>query len=144
MTPLGTEETANFERYKKMILHMRNTHKSCLGPSGRRKRGPRFYAITRCYECHEMGMTSSAQKPRTRWTCWGCGGCKFPIWSDGQTPDEDDIWEVWAGTQPKDAVPSFDEVHETDTKKAHAEFVRKEGCSVKRQGSECSWCEERS
>ena len=140
MTDLRPEEETDFERYKQTILYMRNTHKSCLGPSGGRKRGPRFYAITRCYECKDMGMTSSAQKPRTRWTCRACDGCKFPIWSDGQTPDEDDIWEVWAGAQPD---PEAQGGHERDTKKTHAEFVRREGCSVKRQGSRCTWCEER-
>ena len=139
MTLLRTEEEADFERYKTIIAYMRNTHKSVLGKTGRRARGPRFYAITRCFECHEIGMTSSAQKPRTRWTCWGCGGCKFPIWSDGQTPDEDDIWEVWAGVQPNKDVQGG---HERDTKKAHAEFVRQNGCTVKRTSGHCAWCEE--
>ena len=81
MTP-SPDDQAVIDQLKTVIEGLRLTWKSCLTPTGRRKFGPKFYAITRCDDDGLIGMTSAKQSKGKRWACKTCLGFAAPIWSD--------------------------------------------------------------
>lgn len=125
-------------QFRAVIRNLRAIHKGCTTATGRPGRGPRFYAVTECEDCGSAGMTSSKQPRKKRWTCRTCGGVKLPVWADGPTPDEEEIYDQWATGIPKSAT---DSPIIKLSKKGHANFTRRLGCSIRRDGTHCSWCE---
>ena len=75
-------ENRVIEEFKAVISQLRNTWRSCLTPTGRRKFGPAYYAITKCDDTGCIGMTSAKHPKGKRWACKTCVGFAAPIWSD--------------------------------------------------------------
>lgn len=93
MDSLTPDEEAQVVTYQEVIANLRRTWKSCHGETGHAKRGPTFYAITRCDDDGHIGMTSMAEPiPGKRWMCMTCVGFAAPIWSDNpdKCPSEDE------------------------------------------------------
>lgn len=84
MTHLTRDEVALMSQYQAVIENLRLTWKSCLTATGRRQRGPTWYAITRCDDDGNLGMTSIKQPKGKRWACKTCVGFAAPIWSDNK------------------------------------------------------------
>jgi hypothetical protein len=86
--------------YKHLIAYLRNVWKSCLTDTGRRQRGPTWYAITRCDDDGNIGLTSIKTTPAgKRWACKTCVGFAPPIWTDNEKkcPSEDEALHEYAG-----------------------------------------------
>jgi hypothetical protein len=83
---------------------LRNEWLRCPTPSGRPKKGPRFYAIAVCSveRGFQPGIVGSNNVKGKRWACKTCLGFMEPIWADGPLPDIEDIREEWADWMAKD------------------------------------------
>jgi len=127
----------DIQPFRAYIQTLRVIHRGCLTAGGRPGRGPRYYAVTKCESCGEIGMTSSKQPAKRRWTCRTCEGVKVPVWADGPTPEEDEIYEQWASGLKKKKIGPV----EATARRGHANFVKRYGCSIRRDGADCSWCE---
>lgn len=92
MSDLIPSEEALIEEYKALIGSLRNTWRSCLTATGRRQQGPGYYAITRCDDDGNIGMTSAKATKGKRWACKTCVGFAPPIWTDNEKkcPSEDE------------------------------------------------------
>lgn len=93
----------HFDAYKGVIQYTRAMWLRVATPSGRPKKGPRFYAITKCTneEGDQLGITSSGATKGQRWACKTCRAFAEPIWADGPLPDIEDIREEWADWMAK-------------------------------------------
>ena len=101
MTPLTPDDLALMSSYQGTIEYLRRTWKSCLTATGRRQRGPTWYAIVRCDDDGALGMTSIKHPKGKRWACKTCMGFAQPIWSDNEDkcPSEDEAlheYTEWA------------------------------------------------
>lgn len=94
---LSVRATYEVDSYREIIKNLRRTYLGVVGPTGRRSKGPRYFAIVRCQgeECGNIGMTSSKATAKNRWACKTCGETTLPIWADGPTPDDDEIYELY-------------------------------------------------
>lgn len=90
------------EQYKKAIETLRLMWSRVLTKSGKPSKGPRWFAVTMCDECHGIGMTSSKQTQKNRFKCKTCKGPALVIWADGTVPTEDEQYELWAKGLPKE------------------------------------------
>jgi hypothetical protein len=135
LEPLDRETV---EQYQNVIGAVRRIHLGVLGKNGRRLKGPQFLAVTRCSECLGVGMTSSKHPAKKRWTCDQCGAIRYPIWSDGPTPDDEEVSEHWFANAPATRRPT---PVEAKSAKGHRNFVKRHGCSIKRQGTRCPQCD---
>ena len=86
MTPLQ-------EQYEASARQIRAVYEQVTRVTGKRGRGPKFIAVTKCVECTGLGLTISKITHAKRWACKTCGATALPVWSDGQVPSEDDIYE---------------------------------------------------
>ncbi len=107
-TPLATVENSDLlEQYKSVIQSVRNEWLRVPTKSGRPKKGPRWYAITRCTNEDELGLTSSSYPKTKRWVCKTCLSLCVPVWSDGPLPDLEDIEQEWADVMADKEIRSF-------------------------------------
>lgn len=83
------------DAYREVITNLRRTYLGIVGPTGRRSKGPRYFAVVRCQECGNIGMTSSKATAKNRWACKTCGEPTLPVWSDGPAPDQDEIYDLY-------------------------------------------------
>ncbi len=84
--------------YKSSIKHLRLEWQRCSTPTGRRKFGPLYYAITLCEYEDEIGLTSTRSGVGRRWACNTCFNYAAPIWSDtDKCPSEDDAHREYVG-----------------------------------------------
>ena len=103
MSDLTPDEDIQVALYQRLIAHLRTVWKSCLTEAGRRQRGPTWYAITRCDDDGNIGMTSIKVTPAgKRWMCKTCVGFAAPIWTDNEKkcPSTDEAlheYSEWAG-----------------------------------------------
>ena len=132
------ERNRQIESFRAYISGLRVIHQGCRTKTGRPGRGPRFFAVTECSSCGAIGMTSTGQPQAKRWRCGTCGGVKMPVWADGPTPDEDEIYEQWAKGAKKKKLTSTEQM----LRRGHANYVKRYGCSIRRNGDECLWCSE--
>lgn len=89
--------------YKRTIIMLRKDWLRVPTPSGRPKKGPRFYAIAQCEAetGNQLGLVSSGDTKGKRWACLTCFGFMVPVWTDGPLPDIEDIREEWANWMAK-------------------------------------------
>ncbi len=95
----------HFDAYKRIVRNLRTEWLRVPTLSGKPKKGPRFYAITRCTEepGDQLGIVSSGNPKGKRWACKTCAGFVEPVWSDGPLPDIEDIREEyhdWVAAKP--------------------------------------------
>ena len=70
------------EQYKNIIEGLRADWQRCLTPTGRKKFGPSYFAVTYCQYEDEIGLTSTKSGVGKRWACKTCFNFAAPIWSD--------------------------------------------------------------
>ena len=85
--------------FRAVIKHLRRTYLGIVGPTGRRSKGPRFFAVVRCQGCGNIGMTSSKAVIKRRWACKTCDEPTLPVWADGPVPDEEEIYDAYIGAR---------------------------------------------
>jgi len=93
-----TDGNTTFDAYKSVVTNLRKERLGILGLNGRPKKGPRFYAITKCTEeeGEQLGITSSSATKGERWACKTCFAFAEPIWADGPLPDIEELRDEWA------------------------------------------------
>ena len=70
------------DQYKGIIKNLRAEWQRCFTPTGRRKFGPSYFAITHCEYEDEIGLTSTKSGVGKRWACKTCFNFAAPVWSD--------------------------------------------------------------
>ena len=97
VTPSVTPPDSDLlKQYESIIQMLRNEWLRVPTKSGRPKKGPRYYAVTSCMYEEELGLTSSADGKGKKWACKTCFSLCVPVWSDGPTPDREEIEQEWA------------------------------------------------
>lgn len=70
------------DQYKGIIENLRLEWQRCLTPTGKKKFGPTYFAITWCEYEDEIGLTSTKNGVGKRWACKTCFNFAAPVWSD--------------------------------------------------------------
>jgi hypothetical protein len=89
------------QTYQEFIYYLRSEWQRSLTPTGKRKFGPTYFAVTWCEYEDEIGLTSTKGGVGKRWACKTCFNFAEPIWSDtDKCPSPDDAlheYVAWLG-----------------------------------------------
>ncbi len=94
--PSHIENQPLLDAYKSVIQYTRNQYLRVPTKSGRPSKGPRYLCVTKCTEENELGITGSHITKAKRWVCKTCLGLCVPVWSDGPTPDREEMEQDYA------------------------------------------------
>ena len=90
------------DQYKSTIKYLRHEWQRCLTPTGKKKFGPSYFAITWCEYEDEIGLTSTKNGVGKRWACKTCNNFAEPIWSDtDKCPSPDEALHEYVAWQSK-------------------------------------------
>jgi hypothetical protein len=107
-------------QYKGTVKMLRAEWQRCFTPTGKRKFGPSYFAITWCEYEDEIGLTSTKSGVGKRWACKTCFNFAKPIWSDtDKCPSPDEAlheYVAWLGKASNATKPWRKDMYAHDVK----------------------------